>query len=142
VSEFGDAAVTAGKVNAGTAGSPGTEVQVYKLTTAVASPELVFPSIIQPASTNEMVWLSFMCDDGVGAGVACFMTFSESNFATAVPDPLANITAPLNITQQCIRVPADFELMRKLRRGMKFRAIQNSGADAYLRVEMVSPNAD
>lgn len=116
-------------------------LQVYKLTTAVALAETIFPLLDSSlGSKTDAAWLNFLCDDGGGNGIPFYIMSNKLGGALVipVPDPVANITAPLNITQQCIFVPAGIEWQRRFARDQGFRAIQTSGADAYLRVELVS----
>ena len=145
MSEVQDANVRPGRtVTGGFAAA--TRVRVLRLPTGAPTVDINTPScttiVLAPPTTNESVWLSILCDDGAGNGVPFYIIWAHGALALQDPDPLANATDALNLNRQCIRVPADFEYMRKLQRGDRFRAIQLSGADAFLRMELISPNAD
>lgn len=109
-------------------------VRVYAVT-AAASAEILVHEISPGAAPNlngESVWLSMMCD------VPFFIITGVSGVVLPAPDPTA-VSGGGSEDQQCIRIPADWEWMRKWERNStKFRIIRDGGADGLLRVERVS----
>ena len=143
MSRFVDTSVTPGATVSGAATSAKTRLQVYALADATALAETIFPALdstLVPPPEVDMVWLNFTCDDGAGSPVGFYINCDLIGGAlvVAAPDPLATVAPPLNITQQCIWVPAGAEWHRKFAVNQAFRAIQVSGADAFLRVEATS----
>lgn len=139
--QWRDRNVTPGATVSGN--SDAARLQVYLLATGVALAETVFPAldkVTYPNNTTVALWLNFLCDDGAGNPIPFYVNCDLIGGALTVqtPDPLANVTAPLNVNQQCIYVPAGIEWQRKFYQQQAFRAIQLSGADAYLRVEATS----
>lgn len=136
MSKFLDAAVSPGITGAGSGGTT-TRHRVYQLASGVALGSTVFPAIDPGVggSLTDAAWLNFTCDNGAGVSVPFYIIASEG-VAAPDPDPVAH--TGLNPTQMCIFVDAPKEWHRRFTRDMRFNAIQNSGAVAYLRVEMTS----
>jgi hypothetical protein len=118
-------------------------LQVYQLASGVALAEVCYPTLDKVANPNDQtpfLWLDMACDDGAGNAVGFYIIVGSPGhaFAVNVPDPLANVSPGLNLNQQCIFVPPGIEYHRKWYPNQWFRAIQYSGANAYLRVEATS----
>ena len=118
-------------------------LQVYLLASGVALVETCFPTLDKVANPNDktpFLWLDMSCDDGAGNGVGFYIiTQSPGHFAAVpAPNPLATVSPALNLNQQCVFVPPGVEYHRKWYPNQWFRAIQSSGANAYLRVEATS----
>ena len=135
---FLDYAVTPGATNFGTNNSNLTGLQVYLLVSGVALAATVFPTIkvATPSRENDTAWLNFTCDDGAGVGVPMYLNASYIGGINSppAPDPVAVVPS----TAQAIWVPAGVEWQRRFAVSQEFRVIQNSGSNAYLRVELVS----
>ncbi|MDA8001008.1 MAG: hypothetical protein MPL62_06915 [Alphaproteobacteria bacterium] len=144
MTQFLDSAVSPGFTGAGTGGTT-TRVQVYRLTSGVFLPSTIFPAIASGVGITDAAWLNFTCDDGgdqadpQGVSIPFWVNTNNPSFGPpGVPDPTANVTDPSNITGQCLFVDAGKEWHRRFIRDQPFRAIQFSGNDAFLRVEMTS----
>ncbi len=121
----------------------GARLQVYLLTTAVAMPQTIFPALnktASPGNPTPSLWLNFMCDDGAGNGIPFYIITQAigGTINAATPDPIATAVPALNANRQTVYVPANVEWQRKFFANQEFRAIQVSGANAYLRVEATS----
>lgn len=150
MSKYVDANVTPGSPVFGDQGDSRSRLQVYNLASGVALGETTFPALLSTLpppdkdKSAEAMWLNFTCDNGAGIGVPFYLITTEigdpsSNpGALAVPDPLATALPLVTPEQQCIYVPADGEYHRKFGLDQRFRAIQLSGAVAFLRVEGTS----
>ena len=116
-------------------------LQVYDLTTAVALGETVFPTLVAPG--HPYAWLTFSFDDGAGNPLGGYVIVNRvflplfAPAALGTPDPTMT-AAGANPENQCIFVGPGEKWMRRFFMGQSFDAIQNTGGDAFLRVEQTS----
>lgn len=107
-------------------------VRVYDAT-ALASAEIAVEEITLSPNAQQ-VWLSIMADQPF------FIIWGQVG-AVPDPDPAARTTsAPAVQNQQCIRIPADYEYMRKITKktAPAFKLLRAGASDAVVRVERVS----
>lgn len=128
--------VTPGITGSGVNNDSYVGVQVYQLVQNVVSGPFTPPQLFMPNLTNyssDSVWVSMMSE------VDWYIIWGTKG--NAPPDPLVTATPAANPTQQCIRVPANFEYMRKVGRGENFKLLQvDSGDDTFVRMETVQPH--
>ena len=89
---------------------------------------------ITSALDGQSVWLSFMADQPF------FLIWGQVG-AVPAPDPAARFSdIPATADGQCLRIPADYEYMRKVKKttAPAFRLLRAGATDAVVRVERVS----
>ncbi len=108
-------------------------VRVYPVG-AAASVEIVLHEVASGGGNEngEAVWMSFM------SNVPFFIIVGVLGVVVPAPDPTA-VDGGGSEDQQCIRIPADYEWMRKwTRTGNVFRIIRDGPDNGFLRVERTS----
>lgn len=107
-------------------------VRVYDATAAPSAEFGIDEIVLSPNA--QFVWLSFMADQ------PWFIIWGQVG-AVPDPDPTARTTsAPGVQNQQCIRIPADYEYMRKVTKktAPAFKILRAGDTDAIVRLERVS----
>ena len=107
-------------------------VRVYDALAAASAEFLV--EEITGSTDAQGVWLSFMADQPF------YLIWGQVG-AVPAPDPAARFSsAPAVADAQCLRIPADYEYMRKISKKFSpaFRLLRAGASDAVVRVERVS----
>lgn len=116
-------------------------LQVYDLASGVPLGETTFPRLA--AGGAPYGWLVFSFDDGAGNAVGGYVIVNRIFIplfaapALGTPDPTMT-AAGATPANQAIYVAPGEKWMRRFLSGQSYDAIQVSGADAFLRVELTS----
>jgi hypothetical protein len=130
-----DVLVVPGVTKSGVINSGDVGVQVYELVQNVVNGPHILPQYAVPnlqPYISDSVWVSIMCT------VDVYIIWGNAD--NVPPDPLVAADIAANQTQQCIRIPGNFEYMRVIPRGFQFKLLQADSADnVFCRLEVVQP---
>lgn len=116
-------------------------LQVYELATGVALAETTIP--VLGVGGMPYAWLTFSFDDGAGNPVGGYVIVNRVFLplfpapAIGTPDPTMTAAGATPENQAIFIAPGE-KWMRRFLTAMSFRAIQFTGSDAFLRVEVTS----
>lgn len=119
-----------------------SRLQVYVLASGTALGSTTFPAVLGAGGglPTSIAWLTFTCDNGAGLSVPFYLNTNSGSSAQAAapadPDPTEDGTGTPGA--RCLFIPAGFPYTRRFRQDQSFNALQTSGSDAYLRVEMTT----